>query len=76
MNEKTYHNTKTKKGVEDYSEFNWFPECINNVEWTAFWPTPLKSTNYNGLQKHVFSQVTNKMILKVSCHHTELLSNV
>ena len=32
MNEKTYHNTKTKKGVEDDSKFNWFPECINNAE--------------------------------------------
>ncbi len=42
MNEKTYHNTKTKKGVEDNSEFNWFPECINNAEWTAFLANPFE----------------------------------
>ncbi len=42
MNDKTYHNTKTKKGVEDNSEFNWFPECINNAEWTAFLANPFE----------------------------------
>ncbi len=41
MNEKTYHNTKTKKRVEDNFEFNWFPECINNAERTAFFDQPL-----------------------------------
>ncbi len=36
MNEKMYQNTKTREGAEDDSQFNWFPNCINNAEWTAF----------------------------------------
>ncbi len=42
MNEKTYHNTKTKKGVEDNFEFNWFQESINNAEWIVFLANPFK----------------------------------
>jgi hypothetical protein len=30
MNEKTYENIKDRTQVEDDSDFNWFPECINN----------------------------------------------
>jgi hypothetical protein len=65
MNEKTYHNTKTKKGVEDDSKLNWIQSAFIMRNGQLFWPTPLKSTHYNGLQEHVFSQVINKMILKV-----------
>ncbi len=42
MNEKTHHNNKTKKGVEDDSKFNWFLECINNAEWKAFLANPFE----------------------------------
>jgi hypothetical protein len=42
MNEKTYHNTKTREGAEDASKFNWFPNCINNAALTAFLVNPFE----------------------------------